>query len=162
MRSRVLLAAVAAAVTMAVEGTAQRQSGLPEPPKKDTPYLLHADTLLETETGEAKEETRKDERLYVIPGAGARVKTPLAGPEFLFSSETIPPDKLQLYRLESKNGRREVVVMRKKKPVGRPIQLSVFRMHDKLFKIRVDGSLATGEYSLSPDGSNVVFCFAVE
>jgi hypothetical protein len=38
----------------------------------------------------------------------------------------------------------------------------VFRVHDKVFKIRVDESLESGQYCLSPEGANTVFCFGVE
>ena len=158
----ILLTAALLAGPVTAQSTGKRKSGLPDPPKKDVPYIIHADFLVETESGEAKEETRKDEQVHTVAGAASAVKTPLAGPEFLFHSETIPPEKLQLYKLESKNGRREVVVLRKKKPVARPVRVSLFRIHEKLFKIRVDDSLAAGQYCLSPDGSNAVFCFAVE
>ncbi len=151
-----------AAAALFAQSTSKAKSGLPDPPKKDLPYLIHADLLVETETNEAKEEKRKDEQIAWIPGAASPVKTPLAGPEFLFQSEKIPPDKLQLFRLEPKNGRREVVLSRKKKAVARPLRLSLFPVHANLYKIRVDDSLAPGQYSLSPEGSNTVFCFAVE
>jgi len=162
MRFHWLLASLLAAIPLAAQSPAKNKSGLPDPAKGDVPYLMHADQLLEAESGEAKEETRKDEQLYTVAGASSPLKTPLAGPEFLFRSENLPPDKLQLYKMESKGGRREVVVVRKKKPVAKPILLSVFRVQAKTFKIRVDESLEAGEYCLSPDGSNAVFCFAVE
>jgi hypothetical protein len=139
-----------------------QKPALPDPPKKDVPFLIHADLLLQTEIGEAREETRKEEQLYTIPGQASPVKTPLASPEFLFAPEKIQPDRLQLFRLEPKNGHREVVVFRKKKPVARPIRVSVFRISGNLYKIRVDESLPPGEYSFSPEGVNTVFCFAVE
>jgi hypothetical protein len=162
MRFRWFFAGLLATAPLAAQATARTKSGLPVPPKKDIPYLIHADTLIETESGEAKEETRKDEQLYAVEGAAARVKTPLAGPEFLIDSEAIPPGKLQLYRMDPKSGRREIVVTRRKKPVAKPIILSVFRVQDKVYKLRVDESLEAGEYCLSPDGSNAVFCFAVD
>jgi hypothetical protein len=162
MTSTWLWAVLLAAAPLAGQSTAKTKSGLPDPPKKDVPYIIHADTLLETESGEAKEETRKDDQLATVAGAASPVKTPLAGPEFLFESESVSPNKLQLFKMESRNARREVILSRKKKPVAKPIILSVFRVHDKTFKIRVDESLETGEYCLSPDGSNAVFCFAVE
>ena len=163
MRLRTLLAGLLLAASAAWPQAASRtKTGPPDPPKPDVPFIIHADTLLETEIGEAKEETRKDEQWYTIPGASASIRTPLAGPEFLFLSESIRPDKLQLFKLDSKGGRREVLVMRKKKPVVRPVVLSVFRVHDKVYRIRVDDSLTAGEYSLSPDGSNAVFCFGVD
>ncbi len=161
MRFLCLLLALLAA-PLAAQAGSQGKGGLPDPPKKDVPYLIHADNLVETEISEAKEETRKDEQVYAVPGAGSPARTPLAGPEFLFESDRIPPEKLQLYKMEPKNGRREVVVTRKKKPVAKPITLSVFRVRPKLFKIRVDDSLENGQYCLFPDGSNAVFCFAVE
>ena len=37
---------------------AEKYTG-PLPPKSDIPYLVHADTLIETEAGDAREETRK-------------------------------------------------------------------------------------------------------
>jgi hypothetical protein len=151
-----------AALPLAAQSTAKGKSGLPDPPKKDVPYIIHADVLLETESGEAKEETRKDDQLASVAGAASPVKTPLAGPEFLFASENVSPNKLQMFKMESKSGQREVILSRKKKPVAKPIILSVFRLHDKTFKIRVDESLETGEYCLSPDGSSAVFCFAVD
>ena len=157
-----LVLALLGAVPLAAQSTARSKSGLPDPPKKAVPYLIHADVLVETESGEAQEETRKEEQVYTVAGAAARVKTPLAGPEFLLESEALAPNKLLLYKMESKGGRRELVVAKKKKPVAKPIVLSVFRVHDKIFKIRVDESLESGEYCLSPDGSNAVFCFAVE
>lgn len=162
MRLALALAAALVAVPLAAQSGAKRKSGPPDPPKKDVAYILHADQLVETETGEAQQETRKDEQLYFVAGAASGVKTPLAGPEFLIHAENIPVDKLQLYRMESKNGRREVVVMRKKKPVAKPHRLSVFRVRENLYRIRVYDSLEPGQYSLSPDGSNTVFCFAVE
>lgn len=162
MKALTCFAVLLAASLVAAQSTGRRKSGLPDPPKKDVPYIIHADNLVELEVNEAKEESRKDEQVYTIPGRGSNVRTPLAGPEFLLESETIPPARLQLYKLESKNGRREVTVTRKKKPVARPVRLSVFQIHDKLFKIRVDDSLAPGEYALSPEGSNAVFCFAIE
>ena len=162
MRLYCLLAGLLATVPLAGQSGAKRKSGLPDPPKKDVPYIIHADNLVETESSEAKEETRKDDQLYAVAGAASPVRTPLAGPEFLFESEKILPDKLQLFKMEAKNGRREVVVTRKKKPVAKPVVLSVFRLRPRIFRIRVDNSLESGQYCLSPDGSNTVFCFTVE
>jgi len=150
------------AALLTAQSTAKRKSGLPDPPKSDVPYIIHADLLVETEVGEAKEETRRDEQFYVIAGAASPVKTPLAGPEFLFQSQEIAPDKLRLYKLDVRGGRRELLAMRRKKPVAKDIRVSVFRVRENLFRIRVYDSLAPGEYSLSPDGSNAIFCFAVE
>jgi hypothetical protein len=162
MRTVQIFAALLLASLLSAQSTGQGKSGLPDPPKKDVPYVIHADLLVETETGEAKQETRKDEQVFSIPGAASTVKTPFASPEFLFLSDSLPADKLQLFKLGSKNGRREVVLVRKKKIVAQPVRLSITPIHDKLFRIRVEDSLTPGEYALSPDGSNAVFCFAVQ
>jgi hypothetical protein len=140
---------------------AQQYDG-PRPPKPDIPYLKHADTLVSTEVTEAKEENRKDDLLYVVTGPTSSAKTPLASPIFLIKSDKIVPDKLQLYKLETKNGNREVLFSRKKKQTAMPIRVDVTKLSsDNVYKIEVNESLENGEYSLTPEGSNQVFCFRV-
>ena len=140
---------------------AQKYSG-PRPPKPDIPYLVHADDLAPTEMTEAKEQSRKDEITYVIGGANSTARTPLAAPIFLLQAEKLEPERIQLYRLESKGGQREVQFSKKKKQTARPLMLTVTRLSsDNLYRIETVGSLANGEYSLTPDGSNQVFCFQV-
>ena len=157
MMTRIALALMACAVLL----PAQKYSG-PRPPKPDVPYLLHADNLVETEIAEASEEKRKDDLAYIIAGASSPVKTPLAGTIFLFLASKIVPEKLQLYKLEVKNGRREAFFSQKKrKESTRPMRLAIARVGEGLFRIEVNETLANGEYSLSPDGSNQVFCFQV-
>ena len=134
---------------------AQKYNG-PRPPKPDIPYLLHADNLVEPEVGEAKEQNKKDEITYVISGASSSVKTPL------LQADKLTPEKLQLFKLETKNGQREVQFSRKKKQTAKPHRLSFTRLtSDNLYRIEVDESLENGEYSLTPDGTNQVFCFQV-
>jgi hypothetical protein len=146
-------------VASAVYG--QKYAGL-RPPKPDVPYLKHADNLLATEVAEAKEEKRKDDILYVVAGANSSARTPLASPIFLFQSDKILPDKLQLYKLDTKNGRREILMSPKKKQGAMPIRIQVTRLSsDNLYRIEVEESLENGEYSLSPEGSDQVFCFQV-
>ena len=137
----------------------QKYSG-PLPEKPDLPYLIHADSLVPTEASEAKEETRKDEVTYVINGATSPVSTPLASPVFVIRADQLVPEKLEIYKLESRNGRREVL-FRKKKQTTRPIRCNVTRLDDNLYKLEVDESLGNGEYSITPNGSNQVFCFRV-
>ena len=140
---------------------AERYSG-PRPPKPDVPYLVHADNLIETEIGTAKNDTRKDATIAVIDGAASPVKTPLMEPAFLLQTGKLTADKLHLYKLESKNGKREVVINHKKtKNVSRPIYTVVTKLDDKLYRIEVDEPLENGEYSLSPDESDQTFSFAV-
>lgn len=140
---------------------AQKYDG-PKPPKADIPYLKHADNLVETEVTQAKEENRKDDVIYVVSGAASMARTPLASPIFIFQFEQLEPEKLQLYKLEVKNGKREILFSHKKKQIARPIRVEVTRLDSgNLYKLEVDDALAAGEYSLTPDGSNQVFCFEV-
>ena len=139
---------------------AQEKYSGPRPPKPDIPYLLHADSLVSTEVAEAKEEPRKDDILYVIAGATSPARTPLASPVLLVQTEKLEPGRLQLYKLDSKNGRREIL-FRKKRSNVRPVRVEVSRLADNLYRMEVNQTLENGEYSLTPEGSNQVFCFTV-
>jgi hypothetical protein len=139
---------------------AEKYTG-PRPAKADLPYLMHADNLIPTESLEAKQEDRKGEVAYAIPGANSTVRTPLSSPAFLILTGQIQADKLQLFKLQSKNGQREVLISRGKKAVAHPIRVNVTRLDDNLYKVEVDEILENGEYSLSPADSNLVFCFQV-
>jgi hypothetical protein len=148
-------------VTAAAAAFAQKYDG-PRPAKPDIPYIRHAESLLATEVTDAMEELRKDDILYVVSGPASTVKTPLASPILLFQSDKIGPDKLQLFKLETKNGRREILFSHKKKQTAMPIRVDVTKLSsDGLYRIEVVSSLDKGEYSLTPDGSNQVFCFQV-
>ena len=157
-RSAVLFAVL---VCAALAPAQQEYSG-PRPPKPDLPYLMHADNLVATEAGEAREEQRKNESTYTISGAASPARTPLAEPIFLLLSDKIAPESLELYRLEVKGGNRQVVLAKKKKD-SRPLRLMVTRLAEKLYRIEVNEGmgLENGEYSLTPSGSNQVFCFEV-
>lgn len=135
----------------------------PRPPKPDLPYLLHADNLIPTETNEAHQQTRGKDTVYVIPGPASPARTPLAEPIFLFWSEKIPPESLELYRLEVKGGNRQIVFPEKKKDQPRPYRIIVTRLDEKLYRLEVSErfGLENGPYSLTPAGSNQVFCFDV-
>jgi hypothetical protein len=132
----------------------------PRPPKPDIPYLVHADNLVQTEVADAKEDSRKDESLYTIPGAASTARTPVAEPIFLFQSDKITPDSLELYPLEVKGGNRQVLISQSKRG-ARPLRLTVTPLGNKLYRIEVDQGLGLpdGQYALSPGGSNRVFCF---
>jgi hypothetical protein len=157
-RSRLILF-LAAACFLAAIAQDRPYSG-PRPPKPDVPYLVHADNLVQTEIAEAKEDARKDESLYTIPGAASPVRTPVAEPIFLFQSEQITPDSLELYPLEVKGGNRQVLISRSKRG-ARPLRLTVTPLGGKLYRIEVDEGLGlpNGQYAISPGGSNKVFCF---
>jgi hypothetical protein len=154
MLPRTLLLAFAVVLT----ATAQKYAG-PRPPKADLPYLKHADNLVPAEAAEAKEEKKGGDILYVIDGANSSAKTPLASPIFLLQADKLVPARLQLFKLDSKNGRREILFSPKHPPNA--IRVEVTRLDSALYRIEVDESLDPGEYSLSPEGSDQVFCFQV-
>ena len=139
--------------------SAQQKYDGPRPPKPDLPYLKHASNLVPTEAGMAKEEKKKDDILYIVDGPTSSARTPLASPIFLIEVDKLNIDKLGLFKLESKSGRRELLASPKKPP--KPIRIEIDKIVDKLYKIEVDDSLEAGEYSLSPEGENQVFCFQV-
>ncbi len=139
---------------------AQKYSG-PRPGKTDIPYLVHADNLIETEVAEAKEEKKKDDITYVVAGATSPAKTPLTGPVFILDADKLSANKIQLYKFEVKNGHREVFFSHKGKTSARPRRLNVTAAGGNLYKIEVDESLEKGEYGLTPEDSNQVFCFQI-
>ena len=134
----------------------------PKPPKVDVPYLVHADNLVETEGADAREENRKGEVTYTIPGASSPSRTPLAEPIFIIRTKQLVADRIELYKLDVKNGQREITMTQKRKKNGpRPLHVMVTRLGDQLYRIEADEQLENGEYSLSPNDSNRVFCFQV-
>jgi len=136
---------------------AQNYDG-PRPPKKDIPYIRQASNLIQTEVVQAKPEGKKDDATYVIDGASSSAATPLAEPIFIMQADKIAASDLELYKLESKNGHRELQLGGRGK--AHSIQLEVSRLTaDGLWKLEVDETLDPGEYSLSPRGSNQAFCF---
>ena len=133
----------------------------PRPPKPDIPYLLHASKLVQTEVVEAKQEDDKDETTFAIAGASSSAKTPLAEPIFLLLSDKMSPERLELYRLDVKNGRREVTINQKKRRGPQPLRMSITRVADRLYRLEAAETLENGQYSLSPNDSNQAFCFEV-
>jgi hypothetical protein len=161
MTKNVLMRAFLFALVCTALGFGQKYSG-PRPPKPDVPYLQHADNLVETEVAEAKEDDRKNETVYEVAGPSSPARTPLAEPIFLFQSEKIVPGKLDLFQLETKdNNRRIIFPKKKKKDAPRPLRLSIKRLEENLYRIEANEPLDNGEYSLTPAGSNQVFCFEV-
>ena len=133
----------------------------PRPPKADVLYLVHASNLVPTEVTEASQEGKKDESTFSVAGAASSARTPLAEPIFLLRSEKIRPDALELYRFEVKNGRRQLTLSRKRSDKSGPFHLSITKLDKDLYRVEADEALENGEYSLSPNGSNAVFCFQV-
>ena len=158
MRIRCLALCLAAAFA-----AAQTYTG-PLPPHADLPYLKHAENLVPTEVLEAKEEKnkkgQKGDVTYVIAGAASSAKTPLASPIFLLETDKLVAAKLALYKLESRNGRREIAFSPRKQAKAIRVELTHLNTAG-LYRLEVEESLEPGEYAFSPEGSNQVFCFQV-
>ncbi len=133
----------------------------PRPPKPDIPYLLHASELISTEVLEAKQEDKKNESVYLLPGATSPAKTPLAEPIFLMEADKLNPERMDLWRLDTKGSQREITISRKTGKNPRNFRVLVSRIEGRLYKIEVAQALENGEYSLSPTDSNQAFCFTV-
>lgn len=148
--SLIALAALAFAAAEKYDG--------PVPPKPDIPYLLHASNLVETESGQARQEKNG----AVISGASSPARTPLSEPIFIMDARNIMPERLELARLEVKGGNREVSFSTGRRRGGsRFLHLQVTPLSGHLYKIEVDEPLENGEYALSPSGDNRVFCFEI-
>jgi hypothetical protein len=149
-----------AAVACAPAALAQKYTG-PKPPKPDVLYLVHADTLIPTEVAEAKQETKKNDITYTISGANSSARSPLAEPIFIIDSDKIQPSTLELYKMEVKSGHREVTTALRRTRGNKPLRLSVTRLDRGLYRVEVDQEIENGQYAISPNGSNTVFCFEV-
>ena len=135
---------------------AEKYTG-PVPPKPDIPYLLHGSNLIETETGQVREESRKSDTNYVVTGASSPARTPLAEPIFIIDAQKSSPERFELYRMDVKGGNREVSFSRAITAGGggnRALHLAVTPLGGHLYKIEVDEPLENGEYTLSPSGDN--------
>jgi hypothetical protein len=160
MLARPLVAALLL-VLVSAAFSARKYAG-PRPPKPDVPYLMHADNLIETEIGEAKEEERGRDTVAWISGTTSTARTPLAEPIFLIETDKLVAEKIELYRFDTKRGRREVVLPKQPgRNAPRPLRVMVTQVEGKLYRIEANETLENGEYSLSPAGSNQVFCFQV-
>ena len=140
---------------------AQKYTG-PRPPKPDVLYLVHADNLIPTEVTEAKQESKKNDVTYTVSGTGSPARTPLAEPIFLIEGDKIQPQSLELYKMEVKGGHREVTMaLRRTRNGQKPLRLAVTKLDKNLYRVEVDEQIDNGQYSISPNGSNTVFCFEV-
>ena len=163
MKPSIATLAAADLVLVALPAAAQKKYTGPRPPSPDAPFLIHANKLLPVETATAREAQGKNETSYTVDGSASATKTPVPEPVFLFLSDKINPERLSLYRMETKSGQRTLALptdARKKKDNARPIFILVTPLENKLFKVEVNEPLDNGEYCLSPEGSNTVFCFS--
>lgn len=134
----------------------------PVPDKADLPFIRHANKLIATDAGQAKEESAKGETVYAVDGVAATAKTPLTEPAFIIKVDKLNVQEMQLYKMDPKGGRRMLSLPEKPKKNGpRPLRLSLEPLSSGLYKLEVQEPLENGEYCLSPGGSNSVYCFAV-
>jgi hypothetical protein len=150
----VTLLGIAAAVAQA-----QQYTG-PQPEKPDLPYLKHANVLVATEPVEIKETKTANDVAYSVEGETSPSKTPLALPVFLIRAEKLDPAHLQIFRLEVKDGHREMTLSGRKQ--AGLIHVQVVKVQGSLFRMEVADDLETGEYVLSLDGTDRGFCFGIK
>lgn len=134
----------------------------PKPAKKDVPYLILGDKLVEPEILEANQTEEKKRTTYTVAGVSSNAKTPLAEPAFLIDASQLRPESLSLYPMKVEKGNRTITFHDKpKKNDPRPVPLLFHQRKDDMMVIEANQYLDPGEYCLSPDGSNTVFCFQV-
>jgi hypothetical protein len=136
----------------------------PQPPKPDLPYLQMADNLVPTEALVAQSQNtnggkKNQESVYWIAGEHSSAKTPLASPIFYVKRQDLDLDKLEVYPFELKNGRREVTFSTKRTTTR--YSLTISKAAEDIYRMEVNESLPPGEYAITPNGSDQVFCFAV-
>ncbi len=157
--SRVVACTFLAFALVAALHAQSRYDG-PRPEKADLPYMLHARNLVETEPGEAVMSTDKRFTVYTVAGATSSARTPVPEPIFLFKSERINADRLSLYKMTVERGSRVIrFPERPGKNTPKPVFLMVTPLEKGLFKVEVNEPIEDGEYCLTPDGENTVFCF---
>ena len=140
---------------------AEKYSG-PLPKKKDVLYLVHGDNLIQTEVVAAQQSSQKDGDVFSVPGAASPVRTPLPEPIFLLAADKISPETLGLFRFDVLNGQRQIILSgKKRKATNKQYHLSVRPYEGGVYRVEAAEALESGEYSISPEGSNTTFCFAV-
>jgi hypothetical protein len=84
----------------------------------------------------------------------------MSEPIFLFRTERLNPDKLSLYRMTVEGGQRVLSFPNKPgKDSPKAVYMMLTPLDRGLFKLEVNEFIDDGEYCLSPEGSNAVFCF---
>jgi hypothetical protein len=162
LRAHTVRLALAVLMGAAWLAFAQKYAG-PIPEKEGVLYIVQADSLIATESSTTREQKgKKDETIYVIGGAASPARTPLASPAFIMKPKDLMPEKLQLYRLDVRNGHREITLRSGKRAKNpEPVHVEIKHLDGGLVQLQVSDSLSNGEYSFSPQGSNDVFCFEV-
>jgi hypothetical protein len=159
-RRQVIAAGLALGAAALGKAQDEKYSG-PVPPKRDVPYLLHADNLIETEVANANQSSSKGDDVFSVPGETSTARTPLAEPIFLLAADKLSPESVGLYRFEVSKGRRQISIGRKRGKGAKVFHTSVRNLAPGLFRIEAAQYLENGEYCLSPEGENMAFCFTV-
>jgi hypothetical protein len=146
-------------VAVVVAARAQKYDG-PLPAKPDLPYIKQAAMLIPMEATEARAEKRNEGTRYLIQGEASPVRTPLSLPIFILKAQKVAPLRLQLYKLEAKEGHREFVAGGSNPPGVLHMEITKLGA-DGLCKIAVSDPLEAGEYVLMGEDSTHVFCFQV-
>jgi hypothetical protein len=139
----------------------------PKPDKKDIPYLVHANTLVQTEVAKPSAEDSPEGARYTVPGETSPARTPLALPIFLLDASEIKPEKLRLIRLTANNGHREALLPKRPAPASlsqtndAPILLTVANLGGGVYRFETVNEVENGEYALNVVGTNLFFCFTV-
>jgi len=133
----------------------------PKPEKKDVPYLVHTNSLVETEIIKPGAAEAAAGTVYSVPGESSPARTPLALPVFLLDASGIQPQTPRLIRLTSKAGHREAIVLKKPDPNDAQILLTVTNLGAGLYRFEVVNEIENGEYALIAPGSPLLFCFTV-
>jgi hypothetical protein len=136
----------------------------PVPPKPDIPYLLHASKLVEPEVTTAMEKDEKKVSVATVAGAASPVRTPLPEPIFIYKSQNIQPQRLQMFKMQVKGDERRVEFANegsKKSDSSRPVILMMNRLGPDLYRIEVNEPIDDGQYCISPSGAQTAFCFEI-
>lgn len=155
-------AALFTLITLPFTAMAEMPYRGPKPSKQDIPYLVLGNRLVETEESEATQNEEKNRTTFTVRGASSSARTPLAEPAFLILPGKLRPESLSLYPMRVDKGNRSVTFNAKpKKDDPRPIPLLFHPRKDGATMIESNQYLDPGEYCLSPQGANTVFCFQV-
>ncbi len=132
----------------------------PRPPKPTCPIYCMPKISCRRRS-RSKGRIPRNNTTYTVPGATSPARTPLEEPIFLFQTQSISPEKLQLYQLEVKDGNREIEFPENRNKAPRPYPLSITRLAQGLYRVEASATLENGQYVLTPAGSNTVFLFEV-
>ena len=122
---------------------------------------MHADNLIETESVAATQAASKGDTVFAVAGVDFSGPNAFGRTDFSFCFRSNSAGKPRLYQFDVKNGRREIVIPKKKGGNGKVFHTSIKELSQVLFRIEASEYLENGEYCLSPEGENIAFCFTV-